>query len=150
MSEGKQRNPGEHGTVPAQSVLFIDQNPESFQRQNVRAIASHARKWQTARRHEQRRTLAQREAKYVRGLVGWQSASGQSSSNKTSRGSPVDALTPKSPAEEGERGDDSQSMQVQISGGLRADPFDSLPLPKSKAVMEMVDYCRYSRLVLKI
>ncbi len=138
---GKQlhRQDRDHATAE-RAVLFIEQKPESFKRENIRATASHARRWQTKRKHEERRDEAQRRAVYARGLVGWQNRS-SSPAEKESRSSiGSNVVIPKD--FEPQYGQDRPvEMPWQVSGGLRSDPFDSLPSPKSREVMQMVDYC---------
>src|SRR4051812_38457665 len=95
MSAEHQPDRNRDQTAAKHAVLFIDQNPESFQRENVRAIASHARKWQTARKHQKRRDEAQREANYARGLVGWKTSAGQGPRKQPLPVLNLDVVTPK-------------------------------------------------------
>ena len=134
MSGKHLQHPNQDVTSPGRAVLFIEQKPESFKRANVRAITSHARRWQTKRKHQELRIDAQREAVYARGLVGWQN-------RKASQPAlDLDVVTPANSETQHET-ERPEEMPWQISGGLRSDPFDSLPSPKSKEVMQMVDYC---------
>jgi hypothetical protein len=135
MSRGSSEDSVQAPTTPSRTVLFIDQTPESFRKENVRAIASRARRWQTARKQQERRDLAQQQATYARGLVGWNTAA----SAKT--GSVSLSMNQKPTADPVEKDVNEDAMQIQISGGLRTDPFDALPSPRSRAVHEMVDYC---------
>jgi hypothetical protein len=134
MSRGSSEDSVQAPTAPSRTVLFIDQNPASFRKENVRAIASRARRWQTARKQQERRDLAQQQATYARGLVGWNKASA-----KDRRLSSPMIQKPQADPNEGEVNEDA--MPLQVSGGLRTDPFDALPSPTSRAVHEMVDYC---------
>jgi hypothetical protein len=134
MSRGFSEDSVQAPTALSRTVLFIDQTPESFRKENVRATASRARRWQTARKQQERRTLAQQQATYARGLVGWNTAL-----TKDRPLSSTMTQTPHADPIEGEVNEDA--MPLQVSGGLRTDPFDALPSPTSRAVHEMVDYC---------
>ena len=142
MSREHQEAQPRQQAARAREVLFIDQNPASFQRGNIRAIASHARRWQTNRKHQERRFIAQQEAGYARSLVGWQTTTPPGTSSLDSQSEwAFDVVTPQGYRERQQKGMQSETMPFQIHGGLREDPFDSLPSPGSRDVAEMVDYC---------
>jgi hypothetical protein len=107
----------------------------------VRAIASHARRFQTARKHQEQRYQAQREAVYARGLVEWQNPSSIEAVPDSQPTSNIEVLTAEQ-YEEQTREEREEGLQLEISGGLRADPFESLPSQMSRSVLELVDYCK--------
>jgi hypothetical protein len=130
--------------VQGRAFLFIEQNPESFQRENIRKITSHARRWQTARNHKDRRAEARREALYARGLVGWQTLEAARSEKNRQPVWNLESVTPSGYDTNQQEATPLGKMPSPISGGLRADPFNSLPAPSSRSVMEMVDYCKHN------
>jgi len=123
-----------HG-VPAdnENLMFIHQRPESFSTNSRRTVAlvmrSQARRWYTNQKHRDQRVLARQEAGYARSLVGW-----ARSTPSTSEEMP---LVPRTTASHRQ----FQTIAADVSGGLRVDPFDALPIQRSEAMTLAIDYC---------
>lgn len=141
------------GKPDQRPLLFICQDSVTLRRENLRAIVSHARKTQTKQKHNRRRVSAQRDATYARSLVGWQhDHAGAQEETILHRGTcPV--LSQTNELCEPRADQMSKSIYLKMSsslgmrrvdsGGLRMDPFASLPLNDSDDVMRLIDFCTF-------
>lgn len=131
-----------------QQLLFIAQDSSDFRRDNLRAIVSHARKTQTQQKYRRQRSSAQRDATYARSLVGWRQGADASTKNT---GCAEVAMT--EPALNRAKNDvvvpvrdhiggDSINLEIDLglTGGLRIDPFNSLPFETDRAAWELLDF----------
>ena len=127
-----------------ESLLFVHHRPwsKSNNRRSPQSnIGSHARRWQTDRRHQKRLAIAEQEATYARSLVGW-----RSHATTTDKPIPVQSGIENVESQIAGRTSwqiDSEALRRSMNapGGLRIDSFNALPTAKnSKGVMQMVDY----------
>jgi hypothetical protein len=134
-----------------QQLLFISQDSRTSRREHLRAIVSHARKTQTKRKYQHKRVSAQRDATYARSLVGWHKntpdhkakvphqqhilLTDQLTMRQPYQHSPTDMKEPRCYV--------NPSVGMTPSGGLRWDPFASLPFGNdNKDAMELIDFCK--------
>ncbi|KAJ9613244.1 hypothetical protein H2200_003186 [Cladophialophora chaetospira] len=99
-------------------LLFILHNAAPPRTTNSRAIASHARIWQTDRKRRDQRANAQQEAGYAKSLVGWRARDSQQNPDDNA----------------------AMTLSLQPTAGLRVDPFNALPVAQNQDVMYTTDY----------
>lgn len=117
-----------------QEYLFIQHGPSRSHNVNFRTVASQARRWTSNRKNRTQRSTANLGASYARSLVGWERNT-STSGNRRSESDNDHNAHDQSP---------ELSLLPSVGGGLRSDPFDSLPVNQSKPIMGVTDYCRFS------
>ena len=125
-----------------EDLLFIHQSPGAPSAVNSRTVVANARRWQTSRRHRDQRITAQQESEYARSLVGWVRSPGSTAPRGVR--SLLRSKTSGAPAwtqNQLEAEPTAEDIALEVSGGLRIDPFNALPIDQTRQVMDVTDYC---------
>ena len=126
----------------ADDLLFIQQSPGSPSAVNSRTVVGNARRWQTSRRHRDLRVIAQQESEYARSLVGWVRPPGSTAPREIRPLLPSKTEPPPAPMQDQmEAEPTAEDIALEVSGGLRIDPFNALPVDHTRQVMDVTDYC---------